>query len=236
MRQDGEIDRNGNLNINKININKDIKMLTAAQKEAEKAWHKKYNLMLHGIAGTGKTFLALYFALCDVLDKDKDAQKVYIVRSAVSSRDQGFQPGTLKQKQAVYETPYYAICHQLIGRPDAYQLLKRHNLIEFKTTSFLRGETFNDCIIVVDEIQNLSDQEAHTIMTRVGACSKIIFAGDIKQDDLTNERFKQRSGLKDFIKIISKMDEFSIIEFFAEDIVRSDLVRSYIIARDEIGL
>lgn len=236
MRQDGVIDTHGNLNTNLFSVSSDIHMLTEAQKDAEQAWDEGYNLMLHGIAGTGKTFLALYFAFRDLMSKNSDCRKVFIIRSAVSGRDQGFQPGTLKQKQAVYEAPYHPICEQIFGRKDAYDMLKQRNMVEFKTTSFLRGETFDDAIVVVDEIQNLSDQEAHTIMTRVGRRTKIIFAGDIKQDDLTSERFKERSGLKDFMRIINKMDEFDSIEFFPEDIVRSDLVKSYIIARDRLGL
>lgn len=236
MRQEGIIDSEGNFNPKNFHISGDITMLTSAQKDAADAWDEGYNLFLHGIAGTGKTFLALYFAFKEVMDKNSDARKVYIIRSAVPGRDQGFQPGTLKQKQAVYESPYPPICEQIFGRKDSYDLLKQRNLVEFKSTSYLRGETFDDAIVVVDEIQNLSDQEAHTIMTRVGARTKIIFAGDIKQDDLTSERFREKTGLRDFMKIISNMDEFDLVEFFAEDIVRSDLVKSYIIARDKMGL
>lgn len=210
--------------------------LTANQAKAFDSWKHDYNLMLHGVAGTGKTFMALYFALHDVMEGDNAHKKVWIVRSTVSSRDQGFQPGTRQQKEAVYEEPYPPICEKLFGRADAYSILKQRDLIEFRSTSFLRGVTFDDCIIVVDEMQNMNDGELHTIMTRVGQNCKIFFAGDIKQDDLTSKRFNEQSGIADFIKIISSMKEFKFTEFFTDDIVRSDLVKSYIIARDKLGL
>ena len=236
QRQNGIIDGEGNFNRSNMSIRQDIAPMTNTQNIAFEAWEDGYNLMLHGIAGTGKTFLALYFAFKEVWDKNTPYKKVYIIRSTVSTRDQGFQPGTRAQKEAVYEEPYHPITTTIFGRGDAYNLLKQRNLIEFRSTSFLRGATFDDCIIVVDEMQNMNDGELHTIMTRVGQDCKIIFAGDLKQDDLTSKRYNESSGLKDFMRIISKMDEFEFVEFFAADIVRSDLVKSYIIQRDKLGL
>lgn len=236
LRQDGIIDINANFNPQKFSIDKSIKPITHAQEKAFNSWNKNYNLMLHGIAGTGKTFLALYFALSDVFNENTNYDKVYVIRSTVATRNQGFMPGTQTQKEAVYEEPYPPICKEIFERHDAYQLLKQKNMIEFKSTSFLRGVTFDNCIIVVDEMQNLSDGELHTIMTRVGQNCKIIFSGDLKQDDLTSKRFSEESGLANFIRIIENMDEFNLIEFFVDDIVRSDLVKSYIIHRDKLGL
>lgn len=236
QRQEGIIDKEGNFNTKNVNIRRDIEPMTITQKDAFDSWERGYNLMLHGIAGTGKTFLALYFALSEVWNKKNYYKKVYLIRSTVSTRDQGFQPGTKAQKEAVYEEPYPPIVHTIFGRGDAYQLLKQRNMIEFRSTSFLRGATFDDCIIVVDEMQNMSDGELHTIMTRVGQNCRIIFAGDIKQDDLTSERYNEKSGIKNFMRVISNMDAFDFIEFYAEDIVRSDLVKSYIIERDRLGL
>jgi phosphate starvation-inducible protein PhoH len=236
LRQDGILDENANFNPRGFDIRKDVKPITEAQKAAFDSWQEGYNIMLHGIAGTGKTFLALYFALYDVFDVKSPYKKVFIVRSTVPSRNQGFMPGTKSQKEAVYEQPYGPICTEIFGRGDSYQLLKQKNNIEFLSTSYLRGTTFDDCVIVVDEMQNMSDQELHTVMTRVGQNCKIFFAGDIKQDDLTSERFNEQSGIADFIKIISNMKQFDLIEFFAEDIVRSELVKEYIITRDKLGL
>lgn len=236
LRQDGVLDENANFNTNNIGIRNDIAPMTNAQRDAFDAWDGGHNLMLHGIAGTGKTFLALYFALKAVWDPKSPYRKVFIIRSTVSTRDQGFQPGTRAQKEAVYEEPYPPIATTIFGRGDAYQLLKQKQMVEFRSTSFLRGATFDDCIIVVDEMQNMSDGELHTIMTRVGQNCKIIFAGDIKQDDLTSKRYNEESGIRNFMRIIASMNEFEFVEFFAADIVRSDLVKSYIIQRDKLGL
>lgn len=236
LRQDGIIDEFSNFNSKNFSVRRDIKPITEAQSAAFEAWRDGYNLMLHGIAGTGKTFLALYFALADVFDSRTEYRKVFIVRSTVPTRNQGFMPGTKSQKEAVYEEPYGPICTQIFDRGDSYQLLKQKGMIEFRSTSYLRGATFDNCVIVVDEMQNMSAGELHTVMTRVGENCKIIFAGDIKQDDLTSKRYNEESGIADFIKIISKMKQFDLIEFFAEDIVRSDLVKEYIITRDKLGL
>jgi len=233
LRQQGVLDENANFTKN-FTIN-EIKPLTEAQQDAFDAWQDDYHLMLHGVAGTGKTFLALYFALSSVL-KVNLYKRVHIIRSVVSSREQGFQPGTRAQKEAVFEQPYYPICNDLFGRGDAYNLLKQKAVIDFCTTSFLRGVTFEDAIVVVDEVQNMSAQELHTIMTRVGRNCKIIFCGDIKQDDLTSERKKEHSGLREFMRVINHMKEFEFIEFEVDDIVRSDLVKSYIIAREQLGV
>jgi len=145
-------------------------------------------------------------------------------------------PGNQKQKEAVYEEPYYDIATKLFNRGDAYQILKQKQIVNFASTSYLRGCTFEDCIILVDEVQNMSAGELHTVMTRVGENSKIIFCGDVKQDDLTSERKKEMSGLRDFMRIINNMREFDFVEFQIDDIVRSKLVKSYIINRDKLGL
>ena len=235
LRQDGILGENNTLTAN-FSVDPTIKPMTDNQRTAFSAWADGFNLMLHGIAGTGKTFLAIYFAISEVMKSATPYKKVYIIRSTVPTINQGFMPGTQKQKEAVYEEPYHEIAKKLFGRDDAYAILKQKGLVEFRSTSFLRGVTFDNCIIVVDEVQNMSDGELHTIMTRVGEDSKIIFCGDLKQDDLTSERYNEQSGLRDFLRIIDSMKEFDFVEFQIEDIVRSKLVKSYIIARDKIGL
>lgn len=214
----------------------DIRPMTDNQELAFEHWDSGHNLMLHGIAGTGKTFLGLYFAIKEVMKPNSPYKKVYIVRSTVSTRDQGFLPGSLKEKAKVFEAPYVPICTKFFGRGDAYEILKGKGVIEFITTSYLRGETFDNCILLVDEMQNMSFQECDTVMTRVGENCRILFCGDVKQDDLTSERKKEMSGLRDFMKIIHRMNEFEFVEFEVEDIVRSKLVKSYIIERDKLGL
>lgn len=229
-------DETENVQRQPFTMNSDVRPMTDNQRVAFEFWDDGYNLMLHGIAGTGKTFLGLYFALKEVVKPNAQYKKVYIVRSTVSTRDQGFLPGSLKEKAKVFESPYVPICTKLFGRGDAYEILKGKGFVEFITTSYLRGETFDDCILLVDEVQNMGDGELHTVMTRVGENCRIIFCGDVKQDDLTSERKKELSGLRDFMKIIHRMKEFEFVDFQVEDIVRSKLVKSYIIERDRLGL
>jgi phosphate starvation-inducible protein PhoH len=146
----------------------------------------------------------------------------------------GFLPGNNKEKSKVYELPYYAICTELFGRGDAYEILKHRNMIDFISTSFIRGITLNNCIIVVDEMQNMTLHELDSIITRVGKNCKIIFSGDFRQSDFTREH--EKSGIVDFMRVIEKMNAFEFIDFDENDIVRSGLVKSYIIAKDRLGV
>lgn len=209
--------------------------ITENQTKAQIAWKQGQNLMLIGSAGTGKTFSALNYAL-DSLNASEDYKKIIIIRSSVSTRDPGFLPGTLGEKAKIYELPYFPIVAQLYGAENAYSSLKAKGMIEFSLSAFLRGITFDDCIVIVDEIQNMHYGELGTIITRIGVNARIIMCGDTKQDDLTSERFKETSGLREFMQIISKMKQFSVVNFTHDDIVRSELVRDFIIARDEFEL
>jgi len=213
-----------------------IAPLTENQATAFDSYDRGRNLMLHGVAGTGKTFIALNLALKDVLSGNHQKKKVIIVRSVVPTRDMGFLPGNQKEKSRVYESPYYSICNELFGRGDAYETLKAKGMIDFITTSFIRGITLDNCIVVVDESQNMAAQELHSIMTRVGQNCRIIFAGDTRQDDLTSVRKKEESGLSEFMRILRVMKSFDFVEFGEEDIVRSELVKEYIITRNKLGL
>lgn len=185
-------------------------------------------MMLHGAAGTGKTFIAMYKALEEVMDKGNPYQKVVLVRSVVPSRDIGHLPGDEKEKTDVYLAPYKATCQQLFNTDQAYERLVEQKNIEFMITSFVRGITIDNAVIIVDECQNMNFQELSSIMTRVGENTKIIFCGDFKQTDLCKKN--DQSGLRDFVEIIKHMPSFRSIEFEIEDIVRSDLVREFIVA------
>lgn len=211
---------------------KQIKPLTKLQKQTFESFYNNQNLFIHGLAGTGKSFVALYLSLEQILSGLTSYNKVYIVRSIVPTRDMGFLPGSSKEKAKEYEAPYVSICSELFDRGDAYGVLKTKNIIEFVTTSFIRGITWNDAIILVDECQNLTSHEANSIITRVGKNCRIVFAGDIKQSDL-NKKYDQ-SGLSDFAKIIRKMNLFDFIEYGINDIVRSPLVKQYIIERNRL--
>lgn len=190
------------------------------------------HLVLHGMAGTGKSFLSLYLSLQSILAKKSPYLKIVVVRSAVPTRDIGFLPGSLKEKIEAYEDPYKIIVSEIFGRGDAYGILKNKGQIEFVTTSYLRGITLDDCIVIVDEFQNCTFQELDTIITRIGENGKIIFSGDYRQSDLDKSR--ERAGMIKFLDILEKMYEFEFVEFEAEDIVRSGLVKSYIIAKSEL--
>ncbi len=190
------------------------------------------HLVLHGMAGTGKSFLSLYLSIQAILAKKSPYLKIIVVRSAVPTRDIGFLPGSLKEKIEAYEEPYKIIVSEIFGRGDAYGILKNKGQIEFVTTSYLRGITLDDCIVIVDEFQNCTFQELDTIITRIGENGKIIFSGDYRQSDLDKSR--ERAGMIKFLDILEKMYEFEFVEFDAEDIVRSGLVKSYIIAKSEL--
>jgi len=189
-----------------------------------------YFVALHGVAGTGKTFCALYKALEEVLDKSNPFKKIIIVRSAVQSREMGHLPGDVDEKMEIYQQPYVQICETLFDRKDAYQRLSEQGYIEFISTSFIRGMSFDDAIIIVDEMQNLTFEEIDTVMTRVGYRSKIIWCGDYRQTDL-NKRKNDMSGILKFFDIAWNMGAFTKIEFTPDDIVRSSLVKDYILAK-----
>lgn len=187
------------------------------------AFESDKNLLLYGCAGTGKTFISLYLALRDVLHYGYS--RVEIIRSAVPTREMGFLPGTEAEKAKVYETPYINISKEIFKRGDAYEILKAKQLISFSTTSFIRGTTFNNSIVIVDECQNMTFHELDSIITRVGKNCRIIFCGDFFQSDLKN------SGIGPFLEIVRNMEQFDFIEFGIEDIVRSDFVKQYLIAK-----
>jgi phosphate starvation-inducible PhoH-like protein/PhoH-like ATPase len=207
--------------------------ITHNQRKTYEAYREKQHLLLHGIAGTGKTFLSLYLALEEVLDPSSDYNDIFIVRSVVSTRDIGFLPGDEQEKVSLYEAPYRSICGELFGIKDAYDALKQQGNVKFMSTSFIRGITLNNSIVIVDECQNLNFHELDSIITRIGKNSKIIFSGDYTQSDLTKENDKK--GISNFMTILKSLKEFKTIEFGIDDIVRSDFLKSYIIAKYKLG-
>lgn len=218
----------------------DIDPLTENQKKLFESYASGKHIVAYGAAGTGKTFITLYNALKDVLNEHSPYEQIYIVRSLVATREIGFLPGDHDDKSALYQIPYKNMVKYMFQMPsDAdfemlYGNLKTQETIKFWSTSFLRGSTLDNSIIIVDEYQNLNFHELDSIITRVGENSKIMFCGDATQSDLV--KTNERNGISDFMNIIRKMPSFDIIEFGVDDIVRSGLVKEYIIAKMEAGL
>lgn len=224
--------------ISKINFTlkdlKSISPLTQNQAKTFNYYDNGFNLILHGVAGTGKTFLAYYKALTDVLDPSKpEYEKIIFVRSAVQTRSIGFMPGTEEEKNEVYEKPYAAMSDELFNyKSKNYINLKSKGIVEFMSTSFIRGITLNNSIIIVDEAENLNFHELKSIVTRIGKDSKIIFCGDYAQTDLSNSG-KDCTGILKFMEIARLMKSVRTVKFNKEDIVRSGFVREFIEAELE---
>lgn len=208
--------------------------ITKNQDKTFKLWDEGENLILAGSAGTGKTFIGLYLALEKILERDTPYDRVIIVRSVVSVREVGYLPGKLEEKTAVFETPYKNICEELFEDKAAYNKMVTNHMIQFETTSFIRGKTFDRAIILVDEMQNCNFHELDSIMTRVGENCRIIFAGDYLQSDFQHEG--ERNGLMKFLNIMERMKNFSLVQFGWDDIVRSGTVRDYIMTKEMMGL
>ena len=218
----------------------EIKPLTPSQEKVFDAWQKNKHLFLFGAAGTGKSFVTMYLALREILDEKSPYNKLYIVRSLVPTREIGFLPGDHEDKANLYQIPYKNMVRYMFEMPDdasfemLYGNLKAQDTVSFWSTSFIRGTTIDNSIVLVDESENLNFHELDSIITRLGVNSKIIFAGDAAQSDLIKSH--EKTGIMDFKKIIDDMDEFESIEFGIDDIVRSGLVKSYLISKLNLGI
>ena len=208
--------------------------ITESQKEAYTAWREGDNIAMVGTAGTGKTFLAMYLALEEIMDKSTPFDSLRIIRSAVPTREVGFLPGTIDEKLDAFTGPYRAAAADLFEDDRAYEKLVHNKYIQFESTSYIRGVTFDNTIVLVDEMQNLNYHELDSVMTRIGHCSKIIFCGDYKQSDF--KQMSDKQGINTFLSILEQLKHFSVIEFSWEDIVRSGLVRDYIMTKEWMGL
>ena len=217
-----------------------VEPVTDNQKLVFNSYKKGDNQFLYGCAGTGKTFVSLYLAMQEVLRQDTPYDRVVMVRSLIPTREIGFLPGDEEDKAALYQVPYSNMVQYMFKQPNEqafsmlYDRLKTQGSFYFLSTSFLRGLTFDNSIIIVDECQNLNFHELDTIVTRVGQDSKIIFCGDFMQTDLS--KVSERNGLFDFLRILEEMKEFNCIEFNIGDIVRSGFVRNYLIQKTKLGI
>ena len=228
---------NKEINLNNLVV---IKPITDNQKIVFNTWKKGKNQFLFGAAGTGKTFISLYLAIQAVLDLKTSYDKVVIVRSLIPTREIGFLPGDEEDKAALYQVPYQNMVQFIFEQPNEkafnnlYDRLKSQGTLYFLSTSFLRGLTFDNAIIIVDECQNMNFHELDTITTRVGQDSRIIFCGDFDQTDLVKQN--EKNGLHDFLRILEEMEEFNCTEFTIGDIVRSGFVRNYLINKIKLGI
>ena len=208
----------------------EIEPLTDNQQKAFKAYENENSLVLAGSAGTGKTFMALSLALEDVLYRETRYDKVVIVRSIVPTRDIGYLPGNEEEKKDAYTGPYRSACTELFQDPEAWEKLKAQGHVEFLSTSFIRGINIHNAVVVIDEMQNLTFHELDSVITRIGRNCKFVMCGDYYQSDFDKE--KDRTGILRFLEIIESLNNFTVIEFGWEDIVRSDFVRDYIMTKE----
>lgn len=211
-----------------------VNPMTESQRDTFTAYQDGLNLLLSGCAGSGKTLISMYLGLMDVLDPRTDYDSLCVVRSIVPSREIGFLPGTKEEKEEVYEAPYRAICDELFPFSNSYNNMKKVGLIQFLSTSFIRGITLDNTVIVVDESQNFNMEELSTVMTRVGRECSIIFCGDTEQNDLYRKR-NDSSGFGYFTEIVKRMPSFATIEYGINDIVRSGIVKEFLIAKEELS-
>jgi phosphate starvation-inducible PhoH-like protein/PhoH-like ATPase len=212
-------------------ILKKVEPLTLNQCKVFEEYEKGKNLVLHGIAGSGKTYLALYLAMKEMEYNPKKYHQVVIFRSVVPGRSAGFLPGTLTEKASIFEDPYHQLFGKLYNRDDAYTILKQKGIVHFLTTSYVRGITLDNSIIIIDEFQNLINSELNSVITRTGIDSKLILCGDIVQNDL--QKF-EKTAVNDYLKIFNSMKSFSAVEFNIDDVVRGGLCREYILARHKL--
>ena len=219
-----------------LKYNFDLKHIQPKGKNQESAFHSYFggnNILLHGVAGTGKTYISMYFAMCEIVSGRAD--QIVIVRSTVQTREMGFMPGNEQEKLSYYEQPYVELCSELLDKPGAYKKLKELKAMRFMSTAFVRGLTLDNSVVLIDEVQNMTDHEINSVLTRLGENSRIIICGDFRQDDLTNGRGKHKSGLSRLIEVAKRMSKFDMVEFQVSDIVRSGFVKDYITQRTLLG-
>jgi phosphate starvation-inducible protein PhoH len=211
---------------------KTIKAITTPQQIMFESYFEGNNIIANGSAGTGKTFSAIYLALCDLLDNNQPQKKIIIVRSIVPSREIGYLPGDKDEKMEPYEAPYKDIFAEICQRYTAYDVLKEQNKVVFMPTSFLRGLTWENCVVIIDEVQNMNFHEINTVITRIGNNCNLIVVGDMIQTDLYKNKYDQ-CGMDRFLRVARKMDSFTEVVFTQRDIVRSSFVKDWIIALEE---
>lgn len=211
---------------------KSIKPLTEPQRQMIESYFMGNHILAEGSAGSGKSYIALWLALNTILSTDTPQDRIIILRSAVASRNVGFLPGTIEEKMEPFELPYKDIVADLTGRYTCYDEMKKAGRITFMPTSYLRGMTWDNAIVILDELQSCNLHELNSVITRCGKNTRFIAIGDNIQNDLIYNKYDQ-SGLPTFMRIVERMEEFDIIKFTRNDVVRSGLVRAWIAAYED---
>lgn len=209
-----------------------VEAKTENQQRAFDYFSEGYNLILSGSAGSGKTMLALYLGLKSLLLRKYE--KVVIVRSIVPTRNIGFLKGTQQEKECVYEQTYLNLVNKLLPTiPNAYDAMKKEKTLEFTSTSFIRGNNIDNAVVIIDEFSNLTYHELSSVITRLGENVRVIFSGDFFQSDLRYS--DEKAGVLQFLKVLANMpDDFKRVDFTINDVVRSGLVKRYLISEHEL--
>lgn len=197
--------------------------LNESQTRCLSDWLSGNNLFLTGAAGSGKTWIAIYLSLLALMNREQS--DLIIVRSLVPTRNIGFLPGGVADKAQPYMEIYEPIILEalsaFVSKNNNRDVMKTR--VHFENTSFLRGKTWDNSVILVDEIQNLNVHELHTVMTRVGKNSRIIACGDFFQTDIPKSQ-----SCHDFMETaVAQLNLFSQVNFYSDDVVRSDFVKEW---------
>lgn len=213
----------------------DIKDFKPRNDKQHQFWSAMFNntvTIAHGCAGTGKTLLALWFGMLEVSDKVYD--KVVYVRSDIGTdhqRGRGALPGTLEEKMLPLIGPLLDNLPVFMKTDGAAEYVLRTKKVEPMLLEDIRGRSLNDCFIVVDECQNFTQEQIKTVLTRVGANSKIVLVGDTKQADL--EVFRRNNGLQDAVYRLQGLKDVAVLQFTADEIVRNSVIAHIIGAYDD---
>lgn len=215
---------------------KDIVPLTDRQDDAFRSWYQRADshLALLGSAGVGKTLLACYLGINEVLNPKTPQKQLIIVRAANATKEIGFLPGTKEEKEEIFQLPYFDVFRFLFNRAATYRDMCDAGVIKFTTTSHIRGLTFENAIVIFDEIQSASRHDIDSLATRLGDDSRLIMIGDGYQNDLHSKRGTEVSGFDYAVGMMHKIDDFDVIQFTHDDIVRSGFVKKWIIESERI--
>jgi phosphate starvation-inducible PhoH-like protein len=201
---------------------KDVKPLNYIQEQYLDAIKQNDVVFGVGSAGTGKTYIAASYAAGELFHRR--VNKIILTRPNIETgRGLGFLPGELDEKYAPYLEPFDNVFQRSLGK-GFYEYALKNKDIEPRPIGFMRGATFDNAIVLVDEAQNLTKTELKMLLSRVGKNCKVILSGDPDQRDISN------SGLEDAIKRLEQIEGVEVVRFLEQDIVRSRMCKQIIIA------